>query len=253
MSAIPPDPGVALGELAHYREDWPAGCFLRALSSQALATFVESGRIQRFEREQQLIIEGDASTDVFLLLSACVKVTADLGGGRRALLAVRLGGDVVGELAATDGERRLATVTACGREPVVAAVLSRHDFEAAMRTYPEAARTLSTVITRKLRTATRRRIDYVGCRPEIRLARALAELADDYGQNVAGRGIVIRVNLTQIELGTLVGVSEATAQRSLRELRKRKLIEVNGRRPIVPNRGALRAACDEAWWSEPVV
>lgn len=242
MSADSPVGAISPADHLRYRRCWPAESFLSTLSAATIDRFLAAGRVLRFERGRHLITERDTSTEVFLLLSAGVKVTADLGGGHQALLAVRLAGDVVGELAATDGERRLATVTACGREPVFAAVLSRENFDRVLSEHPDARRILTAAITRKLRTATRRRIDYTGCPPDIRLARALAELADDYGQEVAGRGTVIRFNLTQIELGTLVGVSEATAARSLRVLRQRGLVNLDGRRPIVPDLAALRAA-----------
>ena len=249
MSADPPTGLAPAADGLQHQEDWPANSFLATLSKAALDDLLAVGRVVRFGKGRRLIEEGDSATEVFLLLSAGVKVVADLGGGRQALLAVRLGGDVVGELAGADGERRLATVTACGREPVIAAVLKRSDFDAVLEHHPEAQRALNAVISRKFRTATRRRVDFAGCTSEIRLARALAELADDYGRQVAEHGTVIRINLTQIELGTLVGVSEATAQRSLRTLRQRNLVTLDGRRPIIPDLAALRAAGQESWWA----
>jgi CRP-like cAMP-binding protein len=244
--------GVALAaDGLRHREDWPGNSFLATLSERAMADLLAVGRVVRYGKGRRLIEEGDSASEVFLLLTAGVKVTADLGAGRQALLAVRLGGDVVGELSGADGEQRLATVTACGREPVIAALLERAEFDAVLEQHPEAQRALSAVVSRKFRTATRRRIDFAGCTSEIRLARVLAELADDYGQQLPGHGMVIRINLTQIELGTLVGVSEATAQRSLRVLRQRKLVTLDGRRPIIPDLAALRAAGQESWWIGP--
>ena len=252
MSADPPTGAAVAADGLKQREDWPGNSFLAGLSESVIEDLLEAGRVLRFGKGRRLIEENDSATEVFLLLSAGVKVTADLGGGRQALLAVRLGGDVVGELAGVDGERRLATVTACGREPVIAAVLKRTDFDAVLERHPEAQRALSAVVSRKFRTATRRRVDFAGATSEIRLARALAELAEDYGRPIPEHGTVIRINLTQIELGTLVGVSEATAQRSLRMLRERNLVALDGRRPIVPDLDALRAAGQETWWAEPV-
>jgi CRP/FNR family transcriptional regulator, cyclic AMP receptor protein len=74
----------------------------------------------RFRKGQTLISEGEQADDIFLLLDASVKVSAQLDAGGRALLAIRIGGDVVGEIAAMDGGTRSATVSACGHEPVIA-------------------------------------------------------------------------------------------------------------------------------------
>jgi CRP/FNR family cyclic AMP-dependent transcriptional regulator len=248
MSADPPTGAASAADGLRHRDDWPGNSFLARLPEPALGDLLGAGRAVRYGKGRRLIEEGDDATEVFLLLSAGVKVTAELGGGRQALLAVRLGGDVVGELSGADGETRLATVTACGREPVIAVVVQRADFDKLLDNHHEARKAFDAAVSRKLRTATRRRIDFAGYTSEIRLARALAELADDYGRQVAERGTVIRINLTQIELGTLVGVSEATAQRSLRTLRQHGLVRIDGRRPIIPDLAALRAAGEESWW-----
>ncbi|MBV9160551.1 MAG: Crp/Fnr family transcriptional regulator [Pseudonocardiales bacterium] len=229
--------------VAKYRRGWPVNSFLSQLTTRTLREFLTKGRIIQFSNNETLIDENLAETSVFLLLSACVKVTARLDQGGHALLAVRVGGDMVGELAAMDGGSRSATVKACGRDPVVAAVLTQSDFVSLLSRYPEAAMTLNTAIGRKLRSATRRRIDYSGCTPRVRLARALVELAEDYGhQQIPASQVLVAINLTQLELGTLVGVAEVTAQRALRELRKDGLINTSGRRPIIRDINALRVA-----------
>ncbi|MGH3864887.1 MAG: Crp/Fnr family transcriptional regulator [Pseudonocardiaceae bacterium] len=226
-----------------YRRDWPANSFLSQLPKRTLHEFLTKGQVIRFNNNEKLIDEDIAGTSVFLLLSACVKVTARLDQGGQALLAVRVGGDVVGELAAMDGGSRSATVKACGRDPVVATVLTQSDFTNLLSRHPEASMALNTVICRKLRSATRRRIDYSGCAPRVRLARALVELADDYSrQQFSASQVIIPINLTQIELGTLVGVAEATAQRALRGLREDGLINTSGRRLIIRDINTLRVA-----------
>lgn len=229
--------------VAKHQRDWPVNSFLSQLTTRTLREFLTKGQVIQFNNNEILIEENSAETSVFLLLSACVKVTARLDQGGQALLAVRVGGDVVGELAAMDGGRRSATVKACGRDPVIAAVLTQNDFVSLLSRNPEALMTLNTVISHKLRSATRRRIDYSGCTPRVRLARALVELADDYGQQqVPASQVLIGINLTQVELGTLVGVAEVTAQRALRALRKDGLIDTSGRRPIIRDINALRVA-----------
>jgi CRP/FNR family transcriptional regulator, cyclic AMP receptor protein len=226
-----------------YQKKWPANSFLSQLETRTLREFLTEGQVILFSNNETLIDEDLAGTSVFLLLSACVKVTARLDQGGQALLAVRVGGDVVGELAAMDGGSRSATVKACGRDPVVATMLTQSDFASLLSRHPEASRALNTVICRKLRSATRRRIDYSGCAPRVRLARALVELADDYGHQLGPASqILITINLTQVELGTLVGVAEATAQRALRGLREDGLINTSGRRPIIRDINALRVA-----------
>jgi CRP-like cAMP-binding protein len=223
------------------RAEWPPATFLATLQSQELLDLACRGEVVKFPKGTSLISEGKEETHVFLLLDAIVKVTAPLGGGRSALLAVRMGGDIVGEIAFTDGGRRTATVTACGHNPVIALRLDRGALREVLDLHPSMEMSLTSAIARKLRASTRRRVDFSGSPPSDRLARALLELAEDYGHRTSN-GTFISVNLTQIELGTLIGVSEKTAQRVMAELRDAGLVVSAGRRLRIPDLPALRRA-----------
>ncbi len=62
---------------------------------------------------QRLLMEGAATTHVFLIVTGVVKVTATAKERGPAVLAMRHEGDLVGELAAMDGSPRSASVVAC--------------------------------------------------------------------------------------------------------------------------------------------
>jgi CRP-like cAMP-binding protein len=226
-----------------HRESWPRASFLAGLDRPVLRDFLDAGELKQFHTGKDLMREGDMAKDLFLLLDASVKVTGQMHGGGSALLAIRLSGDIVGEIALVDGKRRTATVSACGVAPATAVRVSDDEFRRLLNAHPAAAVSLASAIGRKLRSATRRHIDSTGYAPKVRLARALLELAEDYGRS-GHRGTIIGVNLTRIELGTLVGVRETTAQRALRELKRDGLVMDTGRRLLVPALAALRAA---AW------
>lgn len=227
-----------------HRETWPDASFLRQISDAALSAIVSAARLTSFEREEPLIEEGTLATEVFFLLSSYVKVTARTQRTGEALLAIRTGGEVVGEIAVTDAGPRLATVRACGRGPVHAAVLTREDFTGTMSEYPDALMRLTCGVGAKLRTATRRRVDIAGSDPTVRLARVLVELGEDYGQPAPGRGkaIIIGVDITRLELSTLIGVAESTAQRAMRALRDQGLVAGGHRRLLIRDLTELRKA-----------
>ncbi|MFE9449552.1 Crp/Fnr family transcriptional regulator [Streptomyces sp. NPDC006739] len=223
------------------RPGWPAHSFLSRLEPHLLGELSRAGELMEFHRTQPLAVEGGTETDVFLLLSSCVKVTGRLPRGGDALLAVRVGGDIVGELAALDRKPRSATVTACGNTPVRAVRVTRQDFVGILASSPPALLQLGTAVAEKLRTSTRRRVDYGGVEPHVRLARVLTEMADDHGTTAYGRSIVIGVDLTQVEWGTLIGVSTRTAERAIGALRDRKLIGEGRGRVTVLDMEGLRA------------
>jgi CRP/FNR family transcriptional regulator, cyclic AMP receptor protein len=218
---------------------------LAGLDPAVLRDFLDAGELKQFSTGDDLMCEGDPGGDTFLLLDASVKVTGRLDDGGAALLAIRLGGDIVGEIALVDGKPRTATVSACGVGPGTAVRIGHDAFHELLNDHPAAAVSLASAIGRKLRSATRRHIDSTRCPPKVRFARALLELAEDYGHLGRG-GTIISVNLTRIELGTLVGVGKTTAERALRELKRDGLVKDTGRRLLVPDLAALRDAASAA-------
>ncbi|SFB59075.1 cAMP-binding domain of CRP or a regulatory subunit of cAMP-dependent protein kinases [Amycolatopsis marina] len=231
---------------------WRIDSFLSRLRRDTLDRLATVGRLVEFRAGDTLITEGDDDTAVLLLLSSFVKITAALDGTGDALLALRFGGDVVGEMAAVDHGKRSATVRACGRAPVIAVSIDRGDFLSTLRPDPEAMLTLTATISSKLRSANQRRIDFTGCSTPVRLAKVLLELASTHGDSSNG-ATVIGVDLTQIEVGTLVGVKQATAERGLRKLRSSGLVDTSGRRFIVRDLEALRRLANHGPVGVPIV
>ncbi|WP_254664790.1 cyclic nucleotide-binding domain-containing protein [Streptomyces prasinopilosus] len=90
---------------------WPAAGLLGTLPAGTRHQLIRLGRPVRFEGGERLLREGESGSYAFLLLSGWFKVLATTEDGREALLAVRCGGDIVGELACFDGQPRIATVS----------------------------------------------------------------------------------------------------------------------------------------------
>jgi CRP-like cAMP-binding protein len=164
---------------------------------------------------RKLIREGDSSRFVVILLDGVVKATGLTRDGREALLAIRVGGDLVGEFAAIDDSPRSATVTTCG--PVVARVVKHGDFLGCLRRNPELAFAVNRAVVAKLRVASARGVDFSGCDVPTRVARVLYQVAVSYGELDGNRSVVRW--LTQPELASLAGAAEPTVHKTLRQLR----------------------------------
>lgn len=184
-----------------------------------------------------IIREGASGTLVYLLLAGSVKVTGATEPGVDALLAIRVGGDAVGELAALDEQPRLATVTTAG--PVHLLIIKQADFLNALQRDPKLALAVARGVSDKLRTATSRRIDFTGCDVITRLARVLLELANRYGEE-SDAGRTLGCPLTQGELATLASAGEVTVQRALRQLRAEGIVVTGYRETTVLDMGALK-------------
>jgi CRP/FNR family cyclic AMP-dependent transcriptional regulator len=221
----------------HRPGSWPPGSLLGGLPEPVRQGLLSLGaKTQYPDSGRVLIREGDNTSVVFLLLAGVVKVSGASDDGE-ALLAIRVGGDVVGELSALDGRPRLATVVTAG--PVIASVIGRGELVGFLTRHPDAAFAISKGIADKLRSATARRIDFNGCSVAVRFARVLLELATRYGQQTPA-GTVIRCPLTQTELATLAGAAEPTIQRALRQLRKDSIVVTGYRETTVLDMAGLR-------------
>ncbi len=225
-----------------FRGSWPSASFMARLDRDALDALVADRRAARFAAGQSLIVEGEPAANVFMLISAPVKVTAKLDQGT-ALLAVRIGGDIVGEMAVADGGVRSATVTAA-RDDTIAVAVPAEEFVSVIDRSPTAARLLASELTRKLRAANQRRVDFTAYKVPVRVARVLAEMADEYGQPVERKPSVrtLRLGLSQGELATLIGAREASVADALKDLRSRGILEWGYKTVTIRDVQALRIA-----------
>ncbi len=176
-----------------------------------------------------------------LLDTALAKVTVAMADGRQALLAIRMPGDIVGEISALNSTPRTATVTAC--RPAVIRVIHRNEFRSFLRGNPEVALEVAGLVADRLRWANRRRVDFASYPVKVRLARVLWEIATAYGSR-SPLGLVINVRLTQAELATLCGAAEISLQKALRALRSAGIIDTGYREIVVRDPEGLRAVAE---------
>ncbi len=224
------------------RMEWPAASVLGRMAAESRAEILRLGSYREYASEEVVMHEGDRTNFVVLLLNGWVKVTAATENGGFALLAIRHGGDLVGELAGLDSEPRVATVTAAGA--VLAKVVRADAFVAFLRRQPDVHQVLSSTIAAKLRSATRRRVEFGGCSVAVRVARVILELERAYGGSSPDGHRSVGVSLTQPELAALVGAAEPTVHKVLRDLRQRGVLATGYRAVVIQDLDALRLAAN---------
>jgi CRP/FNR family transcriptional regulator, cyclic AMP receptor protein len=218
------------------RTRWTPGSLLDSLSPADRQTLLRLGARRQYGPGDRLLAEGDRTTFAIVILDGYVKISAVTEGGTESLLAIRAAGDVVGELAALDGSPRSATAVAAGA--VLARVLTKPELDDCFRRHPAIAVGFNRAVAAKLRVATRHRVDFRGRDAKERLARALLELFGDQG-GPPGRA---RESLlfTQAELAGLIGASESTVYKALRELRQAGAVDTSYRHLTITDIDALR-------------
>ncbi|MEU5566171.1 Crp/Fnr family transcriptional regulator [Micromonospora musae] len=217
--------------------DWPVGTLLGCLDPDVRTEMLRLGTTIPIKPGDHILREGEAGNHLVLLREAVVKVTVNLVDGRQALLAIRVSGDLVGEISALNDTPRTATVTSCGAGSI--SVIYKRDWSPFLHRRPEAALALARTTAARFRWANRRRIDFTSYPAKVRLARILAELASAHGQ-VVDAGRTVGIALTQQELASLCGAAEPTVEKALRELREADVLQTGYRQIIVRDLAALR-------------
>ncbi len=217
---------------------WPQQTFLGMLGESTLEELLSLGTLREYLPDSVLILEGDATTDVMALIDGWVKVVGTTEEGGYALLSLRIGGDLVGEQAALDNQPRSATVISAG--VTAARVVSQRAFLRFLDRNPDANVAVSRALSGELRWATRRRIDFSGLPVLARLARVLSELGCLYGTRTPN-GIKFHYTLTQPDLAAMVGASEPSVHKALRQLRKDGVVETGYRQVVITDPAALIA------------
>ncbi len=220
---------------------WAPTSFLGRLPAKARDQAVTLGRHRSYDDGEDILVEGTTSLHVILLLHGWFKVVAAMETGKEALVAIRVGGDLVGEMGGVDGEPRVATVRSSGEAGV--RLIGRTEFLAFLADHPEAALAANRVMADRLRVATRRQVEFATCPTDVRVARILTELGAAHGQPVPG-GVMLSVVLSQPELAALAGTTEPTVHRILSTLRRQGVIETGYRRVVIRDQKGLDARAE---------
>ena len=223
---------------------WPGRTVLGRVTDSSREALLATGTLRQYPAGSTLIMEGDSSTHVFLLIDGWVKVTGTTEDGGRALLALRSSGDIVGEQAALENQPRAATLTSAG--VTVAREIHQNEFLRLLAERPDVSMAVTHALSAKLRWATRRRIDFSGLPTNVRLARVLSDLAALDGRQTS-QGTELGYELTQPELAAMVGASEPSVHRALRQFRADGVVGTGYRRVIIRDMRTLHEIAGVAW------
>ncbi len=188
-----------------------------------------------------VVRQGEPADAAYVVVHGRLKVTALARDGHDAALSVMGPGEIFGELAILDGGTRSATVRAI--EPTLLLVIERAAFERMLRARPAVAVKVLRVLARRLRRLTERIESAEGQSIPARLASTLASLASEHGKIIAG-GTLIDIDLSQRELGELIGATRESVNKTLASFVRRGLLAKSGKHLVVTDAAALRRSID---------
>jgi CRP/FNR family transcriptional regulator, cyclic AMP receptor protein len=192
---------------------------------------------RQFQPGQAVFREGDQSDTCYIVREGHARAVRSHGDGRTITLATFGPGDIFGELAMFEDERRSATVEAI--EPIsVVAVLGR-DMRRLMIEHPEISTRLVIALGRRLREMNERLSRQSFQTVQSRVAVVLSELvAQELAEGADGRDVL--VTATQADLAQLAGSSRESASRFLAVLERAGVISQGRGRLVVHEPEALK-------------
>lgn len=189
-----------------------------ALDEQTAQRLTESMTPRSLARGQRLFSEGDRGDSLYVITSGKVKLGRASGDGRESLLSVLGPGEMFGELSLFDPGPRLTSATAVSETKLIG--LDNTDLRDFLADHPEVAMQMLAGLGRRLRRTNEGMSDLVFTDVPGRVAKALLDLAQRFGQP-ASDGLRVGHDLTQEELAQLVGASRETVNKALADFATR--------------------------------
>jgi CRP-like cAMP-binding protein len=180
--------------------------------------------------------EGDASDTCYVVREGHARAVREHADGRQLTLATFGPGDIFGELAMFDPERRSATVEAIDELDVLA--ILGQDMRRLMHAHAEIAVKLAVSLVRRLRAANERLARQSFSTVQSRVAAVLAQLVDQARSEGADERD-IAITATQADLAKLAGSSRESASRFLAVLERAGVISQGRGRLTVHDPDAL--------------
>jgi CRP/FNR family transcriptional regulator len=192
-----------------------------ALGNDDLNRLAEVAVPRRFDAGEVVFREGDESNTCYIVRSGRARAVREHSDGRSITLATFGPGEIFGELAMFDDERRSATVEAI--EFTEAIAILGGDMRRLLRRHPDISVKLLSALGRRLRETNERLASQSFQTVQSRVAGVLLQFVTAYRAEGRGDGDVL-ITSTQADLAQLAGSSRESASRFLAVLERAGII-----------------------------
>jgi CRP-like cAMP-binding protein len=207
------------------------------LGASDLELVAEVCHPRRFGTGEVIFREGDRSNTCYVVRSGHARAVREHGDGRQLALATFGPGEIFGELAMFDDERRSATVETI--DPLDVLAILGPDMRRLMLRRPQLAVALAASLARRLRTTNERLASQSFQTVQSRVAGVIAHLVDQAVAEGAD-AVDVPITATQADLAMLAGSSRESASRFLATLERAGVISQGRGRLTVHDPQALR-------------
>jgi CRP/FNR family transcriptional regulator, cyclic AMP receptor protein len=208
-----------------------------ALDDDSAAALEAGVTIVELARADRVFEEGASGNQLYVVLDGKIKLTRAAADGRENLLSVLGPGEMFGELSLFDPRPRTASAVAVTDSRLGA--LAHDDLRSWLTGRPDVALHLLQALAQRLRRANDVMADLVFTDVPGRVAKALLDLADRFGE-VRDDGLQVNHDLTQEELAQLVGASRETVNKALADFAARGWLQLSAKSVLLIEPERLR-------------
>ena len=179
------------------------------------AKLFANAKLTMLASDEVLFIAGDPGDGCYRVEQGLLKVSMIAPSGAERILAIVGPGGIVGELSTIDGLPRSASVSAVRDSELT--FVSHAAFQAFAEANPQVYKHLVTLLAARLRDT-----DGVVAAGSFlplkgRVARALLDLAEAFGQDVGQGRILIRQKVSQSDVAAMAGIARENVSRILND------------------------------------
>jgi CRP-like cAMP-binding protein len=175
------------------------------------------------KRGTQIFAKGDPGNGLMAVLAGNVKISVLSPDGREVVLNIIHPGEIFGEIALLDGRPRTADATAMSDCEL--AQIDRRDFVPFLRSQPDVVMKFIDILCLRLRHTSEHVEELMFLELPARLAKTLIRLTGEAAE-AGGTRADRRIEITQREIGQMIGMSRESTNRQLRAWAKRKWIRI---------------------------
>ncbi len=194
-----------------------------SLSDQDCEQLSKLLRLQTLHKGEVLFRRGDEGATFYMILSGQIKISVSKRD-HQMTLAILGRDEFLGEMALLDGQPRSADAVATEQSCLYA--LNRKDFLSFLMTSEHAIHAVLSALSIRLRKTDNQLTEMYFLNVHARLGKKLVELIESRPSHVKNDPDHI-LNITQDELGHLVGVSRESINKALKILRKKGILSTS--------------------------
>jgi CRP/FNR family transcriptional regulator, cyclic AMP receptor protein len=206
----------------------------RLTDRQRLAALLRKNTVKKGE---VLFRQGDEGNAFYIIIKGRIKIALTSNHEDEITLAVFANGDFFGEMALLDGLPRSADAIAV--ETTQLYVLSRNDFVSFLIHNEDAVKSILYVLSMRLRKTDNLLGETAFLNVSVRLMKRLVDLVEIQGERIE-ESEAVKINITQKELASLVGVSRESINKKLKGLSDKGILTTRRSKIIIKNPDLLK-------------